>query len=117
MSIRRIISDPVFFMEKCVLGPSPLPAPHSLLPTWSAAAFLVIGGVCSITLLPRRGVFHPASSVPGPSTQHLSSVSMFWVRQFSWDFSAPWVPRDFTLSASHCLGTEKALFSIERIMK
>lgn len=74
MSIRRIISDPVFFMERYPLGPSPLAAPHSLLPTWSAAAFLVMGGVCSINLLPCRGVFPPASSVPGPSTQHQSCV-------------------------------------------
>lgn len=91
MSIRRIISDPVFFMERCVC---PLPAPHSLLPTWSAAAFLVMGG-CSITLLPRRGFFPPASSVPGPSTQHQSSVSMFWVCHFSLGFFCTVGPQGF----------------------
>nr|XP_030696163.1 LOW QUALITY PROTEIN: huntingtin-associated protein 1 [Globicephala melas] len=32
-SIRRIISDPVYFMERCTLGPRPLPALHSLSPT------------------------------------------------------------------------------------
>uniref|UniRef100_A0A8C0DRC4 Huntingtin associated protein 1 n=1 Tax=Balaenoptera musculus TaxID=9771 RepID=A0A8C0DRC4_BALMU len=30
MSIRRIISDPVFFMERCTLGPRPLPALEAL---------------------------------------------------------------------------------------
>ena len=95
MSIRRIISDPVFFMERYALGPSPLAAPHSLLPTWSAAAFLVMGGVCSINLLPCRGVFPPASSVPGPSTQHQSSVSTFWVCHFSLGFFCTVGPQGF----------------------
>uniref|UniRef100_A0A8C6FP25 Huntingtin associated protein 1 n=1 Tax=Moschus moschiferus TaxID=68415 RepID=A0A8C6FP25_MOSMO len=32
MSIRRIISDPVFLMERCTLGRSPLPAGEGLMP-------------------------------------------------------------------------------------
>lgn len=65
MSIRRIISDPVFFMERCAAGtaphpptPGPLPDVHSLSQSGEGVCFLP----SSLMMLP---VTCPSSS-PSP---------------------------------------------------